>query len=202
MNRRLRFALLTAAAVLTACAGLNTVTSDVSSYGQWPAARKPGTYAFERLPSQQAHADDQAKLEDAARSALGKAGFTPAADGKNPDVIVQIGALVTRYAYTPWDDPFWWHGSYWHGRPWYGPRWGPGWGFGMSYAPTTQYEREVAVLLRDRASGQPLYESRASSEGNYSANAAVLAAMFEAALKDFPTPAISPRRVSVPVAQQ
>jgi hypothetical protein len=198
MNRRLHLAILAAAAALTACTGLTSVTSDVSSYGQWPAARKPGTYTFERLPSQQAHADDQAKLEDAARGALEKAGFTPAADGKNPDVIVQIGARVTRYAYTPWDDPFWWRGSYWHGRPWYGPRWG----FGMSYTTTTQYEREVAVLLRDRQSGQPLYESRASSEGNYSANPAVLAAMFEAALKDFPTPAISPRRVSVPVAQQ
>ena len=198
MNRRLHLAILAAAAALAACTGLTSVTSDVSSYGQWPAARKPGTYAFERLPSQQAHADDQAKLEDAARGALEKAGFTPAADGKNPDVTVQIGARVTRYSYVPWDDPFWWRGSYWHGRPWYGPRWG----FGMSYTTTTQYEREVAVLLRDRQSGLPLYESRASSEGNYASNPAVLAAMFEAALKDFPTPAISPRRVSVPVAQQ
>ena len=197
MTRRPLLAAL-AAAALTACTGMSTVTSDVSSFGQWPAARKPGSYAFERLPSQQAQAEQQAKLEDAARGALEKAGFTPVPEGQTPDITVQIGARVTRYTSVPWDDPFWWRGSYWHGRPWYGPRWG----FGMSYTANMQYEREVAVLLRDRQSGQPLYEARASSEGNYSASPEILSAMFEAALKDFPTPAISPRRVSVPVAQR
>jgi hypothetical protein len=39
---------------LSGCASLNTVVSDVSSYGQWPTQRKPNTYRFERLPSQQA----------------------------------------------------------------------------------------------------------------------------------------------------
>jgi hypothetical protein len=196
---KLALAILAAAAALAGCAGMNTVTSDVASYGQWPAERKPGSYAFERLPSQQAHAEDQAKLEDAARGALEKAGFTPAADAKSADVTVQIGARVTRYEVAPWDDPFWWHGAYWHGRPWYGPRWGYGASFSYSMP---QYEREVAVLVRDRRSGQPLYETRANSGGGYSDSPAILAAMFEAALTDFPTPAISPRRVSVPLAQQ
>jgi hypothetical protein len=195
MNHRLPIALL--AAALAGCAGINSVTSDVSSYGQWPAERKPGSYAFERLPSQQAHPEDQAKLEDAARGALGMAGFTPAADPKSADVTVQIGARVTRYDYAPWDDPFWWRGGYWHGRPWYGPRWGFGATF---YSGPSQYTREVALLVRDRKSGQPLYETRAMSEGSYSGNTALLAAMFEAAMKDFPTPALSPRRVSVPLA--
>ena len=200
MQRRLYLAFLCAIAALAGCAGLSTVTSDVSSYGQWPAARKPGTYAFERLPSQQAHPDQQARLEDAARGALEKAGFTPAADTKSADVSVQIGARVTRYAYAAWDDPFWFHGAYWRGRPW---GWGPRWGFSATYyVPSSEYEREVAVLLRDRNTGQPLYEARANSEGNYGANPEVLAAMFEAALQDFPMPAISPRRVSIPVAQR
>ncbi|RZL35201.1 MAG: hypothetical protein EOP35_15220, partial [Rubrivivax sp.] len=54
-TRRLVLTSLAAAALLaaTGCAGPYTVSADVSSYGNWPADRKPGTYAFDRLPSQQ-----------------------------------------------------------------------------------------------------------------------------------------------------
>ena len=59
-----------AAAALSGCAALNSVTSDVSSFGEWPSARKPGTFAFERLPSQQSRAAETDALEAAARPAL------------------------------------------------------------------------------------------------------------------------------------
>lgn len=185
-----------ASALLGGCAALNTVVSDVSSYGDWPAARTPGTYAFERLPSQQAHAAQTERLEAAARPALAKAGFKPAPPGTEPDVLVQVGARVTRTVVSPWDDPLWWRGGFgfWGGRR--GPWVGPYWGLHLRYEPS-RYEREVGLLIRDRASGKPLYETRAASEGNYGADAAMLAAMFEAALTDFPRPALNPRRVSV-----
>ena len=55
-----------------------------------------------------------------------------------------------------------------------------------------------ALLLRDRATNTPLFEAHAQSEGGTSGDAAVLAAMFEAALQDFPAlGATNPRRVSV-----
>jgi hypothetical protein len=58
--------------------------------------------------------------------------------------------------------------------------------------------REVAVLIRDRASGKPLYEARASNEGNTaSAGSGTLSAMFQAALMDFPRLGINPRQVVV-----
>ena len=41
---------------LGGCAAMRSVSSEVSTFGEWPATRKPGTYAFERLPSQQARA--------------------------------------------------------------------------------------------------------------------------------------------------
>lgn len=185
-----------ALAALTGCAALNSVSSDVSSYGTWPAGRAPGTYVFERLPSQAAQPEQQASLEDAARSAVEQAGFKPAADAARADVTVQLGMRITRYEMSPWDDPLAWNWGFGYGR--FG-----GWrsGVGLSYRfDSPRYQREVAVLIRDRNSGAPLYESRATNDGFSGGDADTLSAMYEAALKDFPTPAVSPRRVTVPVS--
>ncbi len=190
----------TATLVLGGCAALTSVSSEVSSFGEWPADRKPGTYAFERLPSQQARAAETEQLEAAARNALAKAGFRPVAAGQEPEVLVQVGARVGRSDYySPWADPIWWRGSFGYYRhgPWIGPRWG----LGLHYEPQ-RYEREIAVLIRDRASGKPLYESRASNESiSSSAGNETLAAMFDAALMDFPRLGMNPRRVVVPLAK-
>lgn len=186
-------------ALLGGCASLNTVTSDVATYGAWPADRKPGRYAFERLPSQQANAARQAELEAAAARALAAAGFTAAPDAAQADVIVQIGARISRTELAPWDDPLWWR---WGGGYWRGPGWHPR-GHASYYASLhagwySRYERNVALLLRDRASGTPLYEAHAQTDGSTRGDSALLAAMFEAALKDFPaTGASNPRRVDV-----
>jgi hypothetical protein len=195
MKRTLPWLLMAAAMLLTGCAAMRSVTSEVSSFGEWPAERKPGSFAFERLPSQEARADETAALEAAARGALLKAGFTPAADGQAPEVLVQVGARYGRAGLTPWSDPLWWRGSFGYYR--HGPWGGPRWSMGMGY-DSLRYDREVALLIRDRASGKPLYESRASSEGSSpQASAATLAAMFEATLVDFPRLGMNPRRVTV-----
>ncbi len=193
-NRR-TLGLLAAALALSGCAALNSVSSDVSSFGEWPADRRPGSYAFERLPSQQANAAGTQALEQAAAGALKKAGFTPVASGQEPDLLVQVGARVGRADVQPWADPIWWRGGFGYYR--HGPWGGPRWGLGMNF-DAARYEREVALLIRDRASGKPLFEARASNEGNSStAGSATLAAMFEAALMDFPRLGINPRRVLV-----
>jgi len=187
-------AALLAVSLMAGCAGLRSVASDVSSFGDWPAERKPGSYAFERLPSQQAQPEATARLEDAARAALAQAGFSAAASGQTPDLLVQVAARSTRTD-ARWDDALWWRGGFGVHRvgPWGGPRWafGPGWDM------LPRYEREVAVLLRDRASGRPLWEARASNDGSSMGDAALLAAMFQAALMDFPRPGLNPRRVVV-----
>lgn len=193
-------ALLCTALLLGGCASLNVLDSDVRSYSQWPEGRRPATFAYERLPSQQAEGARQAELEAAARSALGQAGFTEAADPASADVTVQLGARVTRTDSPYYYDPFPFYGMGWYGRrAW--PAWGWGWGPGY-YRDPPSYEREVAVLIRDRKTGQALYESRATNDGLTSGGTAFLAAMYEAALKDFPRPAINPRRVSIPLAQK
>ncbi len=181
----------------TGCAGLNTLTAEVSSFGEWPADRKPATYAFERLPSQQARAAETEVLEAAARNALAKAGFSAVTAGQTPDVLVQVGARVGR-SEAPWADPFWWRGGfgYWRPNPWAGPRWG----YSLQFDMNARYERELALLIRDRASGKPLFEARASHESvSSSADGRTLTAMFDAALADFPKLGLNPRRVTVTI---
>ncbi len=193
-----RIAIVSGLALLAGCSGLRSITCDVSSFGEWPAGRAPGSYAFDRLPSQQAQAAETDAIEGAARAALQKAGFTPAAAGQAPDVLVQVGARTARSSRGVWDDPIWWRGSigYWHRSPWIGPSWG----FSAGFPVNPRYDREVAVLIRDRESGKPLYESRASNEGSYGLDTATMGAMFEAALMDFPRQGVNPRRVVVPAA--
>lgn len=181
----------------TGCAGLNTLTAEVSSFGEWPADRKPATYAFERLPSQQARAAETELLEAAARSALAKAGFSAVPAGQTPDVLVQVGARVGR-SEAPWADPFWWRGGfgYWRPNPWVGPRWG----YSLQFDMNARYEREMALLIRDRASGKPLFEARASHESvSSTADVRTAAALFDAALADFPKLGLNPRRVTVTI---
>ena len=191
--------ILTLALMLGGCAAMHRVDSDVSTYSQWPAERKPGSYAFERLPSQQARAEQQQGVEDAARAALQTAGFTPATDPASADVSVQLGARVNAADRSPYDDPFWWHGGLYRWRGSFG--YGVGFrssAFGMRWAEPWSYERQVMLLLRDRQSGQVLYEARASNSSAEPVFGSVMPALFEAALKDFPNGgAENPRRVSV-----
>jgi hypothetical protein len=191
---RTLLATLAGAAVLAGCAGPRSVSSDVSSFGDWPAGRAPGSYAFDRLPSQQARAEITASLEDAARPALEKAGFKAAAEGQTPDVLVQVGARSSRTDLGPWDDPLWWRGGFGYGR--HGPWGGSSWALSAQFS-APRYTHEAALLIRDGASGKPLYEARASSEGGSPSGQVLYGAMFQAALLDFPRLGVNPRRVVV-----
>ncbi len=201
-----RIAFFVALAAIVSCASIDSVDSDVSSYSRWPAGRAPASYAFERLPSQQAHPQQAQLLEDAARRAVEGAGFVPAAEGTAPDVSIQIGARVTETDRSPFDDPLWYGppGSFHRpfisygrfGRPFWGPSWRYGyWGPGYDFP---YYAREVAVLIRDKRSGDALYEARANNDGTSAADSTLLPAMFSAALKDFPSGAdANPHRVRI-----
>ena len=157
------------AALLAGCATFNSVDASVASFGEWPAGTAPGTYAFDRLPSQLRNPQRQQSLENAAAQALANAGFRPAADGTKPAVMVQIGARTERFEQAPWDDPFWWGGPRrfgyggWVGPGPYGP-WGPyGFHHGL-WAPFPPqpdiYLHEVALLIRDRHRQGALRDAR------------------------------------------
>ena len=201
--------------VLGGCAALDNLGNEVSTYGAWPAGREPGSFVFERLPSQQAHPERLQQLEDAARGALEAAGFRATADAGAAQYLVQVGARVTTT--DPWiyNDPLFWRPGYYgygygYGRfgrgGFWGPAWGPGWGpgwWGPGWAPydTPRYDREIALLIRDRPSGQLLYEARATNTGPSAAIDALLPAMFEAALKGFPNVDPNPHRVTTKISK-
>lgn len=182
---------------LAACAGFGTVTSDVASYGAWPAERKPSSFAFERLPSQVKNSARQDKLEAAATAALQKAGFSLATEPNSADVLVMVGARISVQELSPWDDPFWWqyHRSFWR----HSPRLSP---YSSYYLGNRRYEREVAVVLRDHQGGAVLYEGRAANDGLSEGDASVVGAMFEAAMSDFPRTIPEPHDVTVPLQRR
>jgi len=205
-QRLVSAAVLAAAALLSGCAAMRSVDTSVATFGAWPADAAPGTYAFDRLPSQERNPQRQQAVENAAAQALAGAGFRPAPDGAKPAVMVQIGARTERFEQSPWDDPFWWGGprrfgyAGWPGYGPYGP-WGP---YGVRHGlwapfPTEPdvYLHEVALLIRDANTGKALYEARASSDSYSAGGDRLLAAMFGAAMKEFPRTSDQPHSVRV-----
>lgn len=167
--------------LLGGCAALKTITPEVRSFGAWPAERAPGSYRFERLPSQQDPLSRAAQWEALAAPALAKAGFKSVEAGGQADVIVSIGVRVGISDSDPWADPLWYR--------WNAPLYA--WRFGMPPRDhpmfiERRYEREVGLLLRDRVSGEALYEARASHDGATRGDDDLIAALFEAALSGFP----------------
>lgn len=191
---------LAAAATLSlaGCGTMTSLTADVSSFGQWPPTRPLPRYAFERLPSQQAQPDFQARVEAAARPVLTRKGFVEADSPQKADVLVQVAAQArTLYSgYDPFDR---WDGRFFGG---FGGFWGGrgGLGFGMSFDPPVT-QMQVDVLIRDKASSQTLYETHATHRRAGGVVESLMPAMFDAALKDFPAQAISPRVVTVPIPE-
>lgn len=208
------FVIATTILLLGGCAAFNKLNNEVSTYGAWPAERKPASYVFERLPSQQAQPERPQMLEDSARAALEAAGFRAVTDPSQAEYLMQLGARVT--SNDPWiyNDPLFWRGGwrygmgygvgygYGHGRHLRGGYWGGmvG-GYGMYPIDSGSFERDVALLIRDRKTGELLYEARASNVGPSAAIDYLLPAMFEAALKDFPAVGPNPRQVVVPISK-
>jgi Domain of unknown function (DUF4136) len=188
------------ALTLTGCAAFNNLTSEVSTYGLWPAERKPASFVFERLPSQQVHPERQEMLENAARGAVEAAGFRAAQDPADAQYLIQIGARVS--ASDPWiyNEPLFLRFGYAYPyaccrfRRQFGPLWGP-W-----YDDYVTFDREVAVLIRDHKNGQLLYEARASNSGSSPSMDYLLPAMFTAAMRDFPANSPNPHDISVQIS--
>ncbi len=192
---------LALASLLGGCASVIRLDHDVRSYAQWPAAERPAAgdrFRFERLPSQQTHAQAQGRLESLVAERLGAWGLVPEPQGtESAKWSVEVSARAQRLPHAPWESPF---------DPWPGPGLA-----GRDYVvtgsgqvvwmplfvrmPTPYHQRELSIVLRDRRTGAVVYESRAAHDGPWPDRPAFWAALVEAALDGFPEPPSGGRRV-------
>lgn len=199
---------------LTACSGLRQIDAQVESAVTPAATATAGAsgaaapalagarYRFEQLPLQASH-PGTAKVQALAQAALARAGLVR--DDAGALITVQASAHFSPQWVNAWGDPYyygWDDGwGYWPGRFYFGLGTGGFYGGGawMWDSPTRYYSSRVSLILRDARSGQVLYETRAQHEGVRGQSDVVLQALFDAALKDFPTPPAGWRHVVIPL---
>jgi hypothetical protein len=186
---------------LTGCGTVRLVDTDVRSFVTPPLIVTGATYRFERLPSQQVDLDRQNRLEAMAQEALTRVGLKRQDLAPAYSVQVSVGTKVD--AYGPGDRP--------------SSGWMPGWNFGvgvssgnvmiganrglLGFAVPEQpyYWRQVSLVIRNLSTSQVVYETRAAHDGRWADSDAILPAMLEAALKDFPNPPAGLRRVNIEI---
>lgn len=196
MKARLYYLLLLALA-LTGCSGMRIVESDVRAYTTSQGITVPATYRFEQLLSQQALPAQRGVLEGLVQTELDQVGMRR--DDAAPQYSVSYELNVHRDPRSPWDDPGYGPGFFQgfpivtrHGVIYQYP--GP-----FFVAEMPWYRREVSLLMRRLSDGVLVFETHASSDGYWADDAAVVPAMFEAALRDFPNPPQGPRQVNIEI---
>ena len=186
-----------ALALLAGCSGVRLVDSQVQAISTLPAGAtiaKGARYRFERLPSQAAQPGAE-RFEAMAQAALANVGLVR--DDAQARYSVLLGVNTNAYLVDAAGRPM---GSPWgpYGQIMIGSG-GSMFGWGMHFPPSTSYRREVSLLLRDLQTGQVVYETRAVNDNPWTDTDTVLAALFEAALRDFPNPPAGVRQVNIEI---
>jgi len=187
---------------VSGCASNRLVESDVNAFHRWNGAPPaPGTlYRLERLPSQQAAGAQQDYLESLSRAARERVGLRLDSPVARLGVQVQLNMLVVERG--PYGYGYGYDGGFGLATPGIflggGSR---GASFGLSFplrfSEPPSYRRELTLLMRDLASGQVVFETRALSDSMQNDLPALLPAMLEAALRGFPQPPAGTRRIPV-----
>jgi hypothetical protein len=194
-----------ALSLLTGCASVRLIDSDVVSVAAVPAGMnlQGANYRFERLPSQ-VHNPEAGLAEQQAQTAMTAVGLVR--DDAGASFSVLVGFNGTQYLADPWGRPL---GTGWtpYGSVAIGSGFGGsfgshvGLGMGMRFAPPTHYRREVSVIMRELKSGQVVYETRASHAGPWRDSVPIFATLFQAALANFPNPPAGLRRVNIELSR-
>lgn len=199
-----------AAALLLAggCAGLRTVDVDVTSFASWSggAVAQPGNaYRFERLPSQQQTAAQRDQLETLVREAFSRKGLqlSPTLAQYSVQVSVNTQLVGDGYAAAPYGGPNVGISTGIFSGGGGGGFGGISFGFplGGSGTGSSGYRIELVLLLRSLQNQAVVYESRAHALMPSGEDPAVLAAMIDSALRDFPVPLAGTRRYRIDLAQ-
>jgi hypothetical protein len=180
--------LVASGALLAGCA--STITSQVTTFHEWPMQLQDKTYVFERTKEQDNNLEYRA-YENLVRAQLNRLGFREASNERPPTlkVTLEYGISVrdVREVYPVAVGPSW-YGPAWPG--YYGPFYDPFW-----YAPPIVEQREANYQLFTRhlkitmariSDGKMLYQTTVISEGTNGSLAAVMPYMVRSAFTDFP----------------
>jgi len=174
---------------LTACALPRMIDSEVNSFTGTTKPPQSAAYRFERLPSQ-TESERQNRIEEIAAKALAGAGLR--ADNAQAQLAVTVSVQTEQFTRAPQRQP---HGGLLlGGDAFFGFN-----GFMLTIEPPW-YRYTVQFLMRDIASSQVTFESKAMHEGPWSDGANLLPLVMEAALRDYPNPPNGPRRVVIELA--
>ena len=196
------FLIATSLWLMTGCASVRLVDTDVTAFPKWTAAPPgPGTtYRFERLPSQQNLAAQQDALEAQARTALARVGMELNPAVARYSVQLVASTQIIERGYPGFDGGF---GGIFGGPGVFLSGGNRGAGFGLSFPlrfpEPTYFRRELTMLMRELSSQQVVFETRAFHDGVWSDTQAVLPAMMDAALRGFPEPPPGTRRINVEI---
>jgi len=174
---------------LTGCATNRLIDSSVRSFTTATADlpfEEPFSFRFERLPSQQADAQAQDRLEEMALSVLAQKGLVP--DALAPRFTLELRMAVESINQSGPFHAHWGFGTIGSGL-WSQP--------GSMGLEPTRYRYSVHLLLRDATNKTVVFESTATHEGPWSDRAAVLPAVLLAAVQDFPQGSDKARRVLI-----
>lgn len=184
---------------LTGCGSLRLVDTEVRSFATPPTVPAGALFRFERLPSQQADAAAQTRLEALAQRALEQAGLQRNDAKASYSVQVTYGLKIDARA--PWEQA----------EPTFGMNWGLGWGgrggtlmlggrapFGQ-LATSPYYWRQVSLIIRSLSTQHIVFESHAAHDGRWSDSEAILPVLFDAALRGFPNPPPGVRQINIEI---
>ena len=202
------FLIATSLWLMTGCASVRLVDTDVTAFAKWTAAPPgPGTaYRFERLPSQQNLAAQQDAVEADARTALAKVGMELMPAVARYSVQVAATTQIIERGYPGYDGVFGGgFGGFSGGSGVFLGGGSRGAGFGLSFPmrfpEPTYFKRELSMLVRELVTQQVVFETRAFHDGVWSDPQAVFPAMMDAALRGFPEPPPGTRRINVEISR-
>ena len=199
--------------LLTGCA--TTISSNVTTFHQWPADLPDKTYVLEAPPQQ----DDTLELRsyhNLVRAELARLGFREAASGTpalkvamrftTTDVPVRVVEPMfmsyypsARVMFGPSLRHSYYGGRRYWGGGLYSPFYDPFW-YGMpAYTETVRhyYRREVQVAITAAADGRRLFDVTVSNTSGQLSTPAIMPALVQSAFNGFPGPSGVARRVDL-----
>lgn len=199
-------------ALLNAACTTPVITSDVTSFHDWPPGLQEKTYAF-APDKEQENSLEYRSYEDRVRHELARLGFTetPPSEAKLKATIAWSNTprdvTVKEPVLLSYPDPFWPH-PYWPryyapmGGPFYDPFWPAPPVVEWRERTARIFTRQFRFVLTQAATGKTAHETTVVSEGENPSLAAVMPYLIRSAFSGFPGTNGVPRRIELKMEKE